>query len=305
MSEEDIIRRPVKSLLVTTLADNMAFTEGLLGQWGFSALLELFYEGGKRSQIMFDTSAVKDGFLYNINKMKVNLSDLDGIVISHGHRDHTGSTVEVLERSARKVPVVVHPYAFRQRFRSDKSGKKHFSGIPKGERAKEITAAGGQLVCTTTPYQISGVSTTGEVPRKTTFEKTDSNRRILIQGRLVKDELLDDQSVLVNVKRQGIWVITGCAHSGIINILRHVERLFSSERICGVIGGLHFVDKKDKQIAVILDALKTFDLNFISPCHCTGFRAMTMMSASKNPSFILNFTGRKIHSRTYRKLTCF
>lgn len=292
----------VRSLTVDTIADNLVFTGGLLGQWGFSALLEISYQDGGRRKILFDTGGIKDGFLYNLKKMHLDLSDIDGLVISHGHGDHTAATVEALQMARRKVPVIVHPHTFKRRFRIEKSGKRRFSGVPKKERARDIERAGGEIVYTTVPHEVvPGVSTTGEIPRKTSFEKVDRARRIVLQGKAVRDRILDDQSLSINVRRQGAYIITGCAHSGIVNILNHVERSLEPERICAVIGGLHLVGKREHEIARVLDHLREFDLDFIAPCHCTGFRAMAMMHAMDDPQFILNFAGRRIESRKYKK----
>ncbi len=288
----------VKGLKITTLADNLTFHAGLLGQWGLSFLLEVTSADDTKHTLLFDTGAVKDGLLFNIDRLRANLSTLEAIVLSHGHRDHTAATVELVRRSRRKVRVVAHPHAFEKRFLVAKDGKKRFSQVPKGERAKDIEQAGAKLVLTKEPFQIiPGVTTTGEIPRVTRFEKIPE-RRFIVVGRVPqRDHILDDQALMVNVRRQGAWIITGCAHSGIINTLRRFESIAPCLSVHAIVGGFHLVSRRKEEIKPVVDALRSYKAKVISPCHCTGFRATKMIWEAFDREFVLNFSGRTITSQ--------
>ena len=127
----------VKSVKITTLADNVVYDSRLLGQFGFSALLEIRDNKGKKHLVMFDTGSKKTALLYNIKALKLNLSQLEAIVLSHGHFDHTSATVEIAKKSRDKVKVFAHPNAFQLKYKI-KKGKKDPHGIPKGEGRAEI-----------------------------------------------------------------------------------------------------------------------------------------------------------------------
>jgi len=288
----------VKWLKITTLADNLTFHGSLLGQWGLSFLLEITSADDKKHTILFDTGAVKDALFFNIDRLRVNLSTLEAIVLSHGHRDHTAATVELARRSRRKVQTVAHPYAFERRFLVMKDGRKRFHQVPKGERAKDIEQAGARLVLTKEPFQIiPGVTTTGEIPRLTRFEKIPG-RLFIVAGRVTqRDHILDDQALIVNVRRQGAWILTGCAHSGIINTLKRFENIVPSVPIHAIIGGFHLVSKRKEEIKPVVDALKSYKPKVISPCHCTGFQATNMIWKAFDREFVLNFSGRTIVSQ--------
>jgi 7,8-dihydropterin-6-yl-methyl-4-(beta-D-ribofuranosyl)aminobenzene 5'-phosphate synthase len=103
--------------------------------------------------VVFDTGGKRSALLYNIKVLKLDLSQLECIVLSHGHCDHTSATVELIRKAGRSVKVVVHPSIFYPRFEVEKGKKQHY-GIPKGERRDDIIKAGGQLVETTRPFEI-------------------------------------------------------------------------------------------------------------------------------------------------------
>jgi len=288
---------PVKGLKVTTLADNLTFHGSLLGQWGLSFLLEITAADDRKRMIIFDTGAVKDALLFNIDQLGIDLSNLEAVVLSHGHRDHTAATVELVRRSRRRVQVIAHPHAFKKRFVVTRDGKRRFFQVPKGEREKDIEQAGAGLVLTKEPFQIlPGVATTGEISRLTRFERIVGKRFIVVGRESQRDSILDDQALIVNVRGQGAWVVTGCAHSGIINTLRKTESIAPSSSVHAVVGGFHLASRREDEIKPTVDALRSYKPKLISPCHCTGFRATRMIWEAFEREFVLNFSGRTIMS---------
>lgn len=287
----------VKKLKVTTLADNLTFHPSLLGQWGLSILLQIESIDGREHTILIDTGAEKEALLFNIDRLKVSLRRLEAIVLSHGHADHTAATVELARRSRRKVQVIAHPYVFKRRYVVTRKGKKVFGRVPKGEREKDIERAGAQLIFTKEPYQIiPGVITTGEIPRQTSFERIPGRRFICVGRQPQRDHILDDQAVIVNVRGQGAWVFSGCAHSGTINTLRRVRSIAPSLSIYAIVGGMHLVSRNESGIKPVVNALRSYAPKLVSPCHCTGFRATGMIWQAFQRQFVLNFSGRTIMS---------
>ena len=290
----------IRSLRVTTLAENLVQAGGL-GQWGLSFLLELEDGGGRDRKVVFDTSANKEAFLHNVKLLEVDLGDVDCVVISHGHGDHTAATVEVVE-AAGGVKVYGHPHTFLPRFYEDREGKRRPGGPPEGEGLAEIEAAGGEAVLSAGPVEVvPGLWTTGQVERVTPFERisapTDGGKRIIVvEGEEVNDQILDDQSLWTEVEGVGPWVITGCAHAGPVNTLLQARRLGGFEGIHGLMGGTHLVGRSEEYLENTIAELKGFGLGFISPCHCTGFKATARLWREFPEEFVLNFSLRVIEA---------
>jgi len=284
----------VRSVKVTTLADNVVYDGRLLGQFGFSAHLEIKDHDGKKHSIIFDTGRKKGALLYNIKTLKLDLSPLECIILSHGHHDHTSATAELIKRAKRRVKVIAHPNAFLPKFVIEKHKRRHH-GIPRGERKTDILKAGGQVVETTRPIEIiPGVLTSGEIKRITPFEKITWKNVTLIEGKQVRDHVLDDQALFINIERHGVLVLSGCAHAGIINTLQSALDLTETKKLYGFIGGTHLIRPKENRLRETVRRLKEFDLELISPAHCTGHKSIATISQAFPEAFVLNYAGRTI-----------
>lgn len=289
----------IRSLTITTLVENSAMST-LLGEWGLSLFLEITDAKDRKRKVVFDTGMEKRALLQNIKLLKKDLKDLDCIVISHGHLDHTATIAEIVKASG-GTKVYAHPHTFLPRYHVAKDGKKRRLGVPEGEGIAEIEEAGGKVILTTKPNEIlPGLWTTGEIPR-TTFENIIDLPKgeklvININGKETNDKILDDQSLCAHVKDVGVYAITGCAHSGLINTLRHIQKMTGSKQIAGVIGGTHLIDRTDKYIQQTITQLNKFGISLISPCHCTGFKAQTKLWEAFPNTFVLNYSGRIIEA---------
>lgn len=291
----------IKRLKLTTIADNLVLRAGLWGQWGLSYLLELVDSDGADRKVLFDTSNDLKPFLYNVEKLKLDLSDLDAIVLSHGHSDHTVATAEAVEMAS-GCPVYAHPHCFLPRYYESKTGKRTEGGVPEGETIADIESVGGTVVLSSKPIEVvPGLWTTGEVPRINDFEKVsrplDGGRRIIVVDGVEQDDLiLCDQSLWMEVEGEGCWVITGCAHSGPVNTVEHVCNLGGFSEISAYIGGTHLVARKDDYIMKTARELEKYNIGLFSPCHCTGFKAMSLLHREFKDRFAVNYCGRVFKS---------
>jgi 7,8-dihydropterin-6-yl-methyl-4-(beta-D-ribofuranosyl)aminobenzene 5'-phosphate synthase len=288
----------IKKLKLTMLADNVTYKVGLHGQWGLSILLELEDSGGSPRKVLLDTGNDRAPLLHNIKELKVDLGDLDAVVLSHGHGDHTVATVDVMKASG-GCPVYAHPHCFLPRVNVDKSGKRTRAGVPRGQGVAEIEAAGGEVRLSEKPVEVvPGLWTTGQIPRAS-FEDVPppsggARRLVEVKGVEVDDAILCDMALWADVEGLGPWVITGCAHSGPINTLKHVRRLGGFNDIYALVGGTHLVSRPDDYIDRTADALEGFNLKLLSPCHCTGFKATATLMSRFKDQFVLNYCGRTI-----------
>ncbi len=291
----------VSDLKITTIADNLVLRGGLWGQWGLSYLLELTDSYGEARKVLFDTANDLWPFLYNIEKLKLDLDGLDAIVLSHGHGDHTVATVEAVEMSG-GCKVYAHPHCFLPRFYKSKKGELRRSGVPEGQGIEEIEKVGGEVILTADPVEVvPGLWTTGEVPRTKDFEflaKSTDGSGSIIENDGVKEEdlILCDQSLWMDVEGSGCWTITGCAHSGPVNTLSRVLELGGFESVYAYIGGTHLVGRKDDYILKTATEIRKFGLELFSPCHCTGFNAMALLQREFKNEFAVNYCGRVFKS---------
>jgi len=290
----------IRDLKITTLAENLVMTK-CLGQWGLSFLLELIDAKGNPRKVVFDTGIHKKSLLYNIKQLKVDLSDVDCLVISHGHADHTPATAEIT-KAAGGLKSYANRHTFQPRFVEDKTGKRKQHGVPKDEGINEIEMVGGDVMLTSEPTEIvPGVWTTGQIQRVVSFERavspSEGERRIIVvDGEEADDQILDDQALWMNVEQVGTFVITGCAHAGPLNTLRQAQKLGRFDKMYGLIGGTHLIGRSDDYLQQTIDELEKFKLRLISPCHCTGFKATAMLWQAFPKAFLLNFSGRVIEA---------
>jgi 7,8-dihydropterin-6-yl-methyl-4-(beta-D-ribofuranosyl)aminobenzene 5'-phosphate synthase len=189
---------------------------------------------------------------------------------------------------------------FLPRFFQNKMGKRRELGVPKGEGREEIEKAGAEVVLSAEPTEVlPGVWTTGQIERTTPFEKvlplSEGERLIIVvNGKETDDQILDDQALWMRVDEVGPVVVTGCAHSGLVNTLLHVRKIGQFKQIYGVVGGTHLVGRSEDYLQQTIRELKRLGLSLISPCHCTGFKAAARLWRAFPRTFVQNFCGRTI-----------
>jgi 7,8-dihydropterin-6-yl-methyl-4-(beta-D-ribofuranosyl)aminobenzene 5'-phosphate synthase len=221
-------------------------------------------------RILMDAGPPPNVALRNATAIRARVGELDAIVISHGHYDHIGGLLQILKRNSRPVPVIANPKVFNPKF----AYKPNLQFIGPNFDQPSVKAAGGILVLASNPVMIAaGVTTSGEITRETAFEKTEGFWTVEY-NRLVQDPMSDEQALLINVKDKGLVVITGCAHSGIINTLKQARKMSSVDTIYAVVGGLHLDKAADARITATVDEFSRINPKVIYPCHCTGSKVI-------------------------------
>jgi len=266
----------------------------LVAEHGLSLLVKV-YKGADSQTVLFDTGWTPIGVLHNMQILGIDPAEVQTIVLSHGHMDHTGSLVPILERIAGPVTLVLHPHVFiSPRYLAlDEKTKILF---PKTLDEKILRENGAQIVLSESPVSVaeSMVGVTGQVQRVTTFEKGMPNALMEKDGQVVPDPILDDQALVINLKHKGLVVIAGCGHAGIINTLRHAQDITGLDRVYAVFGGFHLSGAFfEPIIEKTITELKEMNPAVIVPMHCTGWNAIHRFEEEFQGSFILNSVGSK------------
>jgi 7,8-dihydropterin-6-yl-methyl-4-(beta-D-ribofuranosyl)aminobenzene 5'-phosphate synthase len=273
------------TIRITILCEN---TVGRLvgsGEHGFSAFIEtgqgnyLFDTGGGHSVV--SNSLILDKDLKSIRK----------VFLSHGHHDHSGGLPEVLKLRG-NVDVHAHPNVFIDRIAVLKENgreTKRFAGIPYKRRYLEYLGANFVFNSDFTEVE-KGIFLTGEVPRKTPYEKPDPRLFSEMDGKITQDIFLDDQSLVLDTPK-GLVLILGCAHSGIINILNHAMDKNGKEKFYAILGGTHLDFLTPEQLEESIKSLKKMDIEKIGVSHCTGMKASSRLQQEFGDHFFFGCVG--------------
>ncbi|HPI92673.1 MAG TPA: MBL fold metallo-hydrolase [Deltaproteobacteria bacterium] len=280
----------------TPLKD-MQIKSSILAEHGFSALVTI-HAGGRASSLLFDFGFSDDGAARNAVLLGADVGSVKAMVLSHGHSDHTGGIQRFSSLITGKkdaIEFVCHPGAFIKP-RYLKFGEEIKVYFPEFSR-ETVLKEGIGLVETSEPHPLlDGCALfLGEVPRLTDFEKGFPIAHREEDGKERWDPIEDDSGIAVNVRGKGLVVLTGCAHAGVINTVRHAMRVTGVDRVCAVMGGFHLSGPFFEPIIErTTDELKALDPLYVVPTHCTGRRAVMHIEREMPEKFILNMSGTKL-----------
>jgi len=269
-------------------------TDTVIAEHGLSMLVRTF-QGEESHSILFDTGYNKTSVLFNVKQLGVDISGIEAIVLSHAHMDHTGGLYPIFEELSWSVPLVVHPEVFTSpRFLKWPDGR--MERFPNTLVREDLVNRGAKILESQVPVPLANgtILVTGEIERKTTFEKGFPIARMMHEGELVFDPIRDDQALAVNLKGKGLVVISGCGHSGIVNTVLYTRKITGIESVYAIIGGFHLTGPLFEPIIEdTVAAVKEMDPKVLVPMHCTGWKAMNRFYEAFPDAFILNSVGSK------------
>ena len=260
----------------TVLCENSVYGNlGAVAEHGWSVWIEM-----DDGAYLFDTGQ-GTAFLNNASQFGIRLADAGSILISHHHVDHTGGLLAAVgtmrrESGRESIPVYAHPDIFKESFSKSEDQLSHI-GLPFTQSLLET--AGAEFRLETGWREIGpGLSMTGEIPHVTDYETGDpAMHHRDASGEIVFDPVRDDQTVVIDTP-DGLFVILGCSHAGLINILTYITAQTGKNRFHTIMGGTHLGPASDEQIDGTIAALHEFDIGRIGVSHCTGPVVSTRMA---------------------------
>ena len=230
---------------LTVLDDNVAGK--CLAEHGLSFVID----DGKK--LLFDVGP-SDIFLKSSRRLNVNLSEIDTVVLSHGHWDH-GNGLRFIKNKV----LICHPECFVKRYGKEDGS---YIGLP---ITLEKARMNFQLVLTKEPYKVTeNITFLGEIPRNNAFEA--KRTAFYKEGR--EDDFVMDDSALAVKSEKGLIVVTGCSHAGICNIIEYAKKVTGLKKVYAVVGGFHLKEVDEVTLKTI-DYFKKERIERIYPSHCT------------------------------------
>jgi 7,8-dihydropterin-6-yl-methyl-4-(beta-D-ribofuranosyl)aminobenzene 5'-phosphate synthase len=266
---------------ITILCDNTVNTRGLFAEHGLSILLEQ-----TTRQVLFDVGQTTS-VVHNASVLDIKFHN-PPIILSHGHYDHTGG-LRSLIRTFPAMDIVAHPDIFTERFSITGLEREVSSvGIPISK--EELMYKGADLHLQKEPKEvIEGIWTTGQICRQISNDQTITGLFLDVGGR-IKDHITDDMAIIVEGAQKSVLLL-GCAHAGVRNTVEQAETI-TDKPICGIIGGMHLINRKESQIRALTAFLKERGITYIAASHCTGWNAAGILNTQFE--FIFTAVGAKL-----------
>lgn len=277
----------IKTEVRILVCDRSPYSNSLWSQFGLSMALDTFFDDNTFRRTLFDTGWSYPPLQNNLKELGIKISSIDWLALSHSHYDHTGGLEDILKESEGRFSVIAHPEITRRVYSQRKSLK--YIGMEPSlfERLPQ-----NRLFLVSEPTEfLPGVWFSGTIPRITPFEKPEWGVSVLEKGILVPDPENDDASIFIDLPSEGVIVLTGCCHAGLINTLEAARNLFGNRPIAAVIGGFHLIDQEEEVRIRTVDNLANYPNIRVWSGHCTGEAGESMLKAKLGGRFAPFYTG--------------
>ncbi|MEN2280897.1 MBL fold metallo-hydrolase [Algoriphagus sp. SE2] len=256
--------KTVSELKITTLSTMVANGKGI-GEWGYSALIEV---DGKK--ILFDTGSRPETVLQNAQELGIDLSDVEDVFLSHNHWDHIGGLLTLRKELKKRNPnalsrIHVGEGIFSKRVNSENT----ILSIRDELEADQVEF----IIYENQQELFPGVWITGPINRIHDERNWSGNGKIETENGIIEDTIPEDQSLVIDTK-DGLVLVSGCGHAGLINTLEHVSANANEKKVFTIIGGFHLFNASDQQLEWTASKLKDFGVSKIIGAHCTGINSL-------------------------------
>jgi 7,8-dihydropterin-6-yl-methyl-4-(beta-D-ribofuranosyl)aminobenzene 5'-phosphate synthase len=278
------------------LAYDWSEHEQLVAEHGYSLLLTVQREGRSES-VLYDAGLGRNTVLHNMDILQVHAADLRAVLLSHGHADHHGGLEGMFRRIGRRnMPLVLHPDVWRDRRVVFPTGVEIHMPPPSHN---DLDREGVAIIEERGPSLLLDgmVLVTGQVERVTDFEKGLPLHQARTDSGWEPDTWIwDDQGVVCHVKDKGLVVLSSCSHAGVINVLRHAQRLTGIDKVYAFVGGLHLTGGLFEAIIPRTVAeLVAIGPSIVVPGHCTGWKATHEVARQLPDAYIQTSVGTRLH----------
>jgi 7,8-dihydropterin-6-yl-methyl-4-(beta-D-ribofuranosyl)aminobenzene 5'-phosphate synthase len=261
--------KQVQSLRITILSTMLADGKGI-GEWGFAALVEA---DGHR--LLFDTGNHTDVVLRNAEALELDLTTVPDVVLSHSHSDHTGGFLAVRRAVAGQNPAALaRTFVGEGIFQARADSRNAPQQTLMLDAKRDYEASGGTFEVCTGPREIfAGVWLTGPVPRKYPERNWSGQGVIITPGGRIEDTLPEDMALVCDTA-QGLVILTGCGHAGVMNIIEHARNVVRAAPVHALIGGIHLFRASETTLDQTAGKLREFGVANLIGAHCTGLEVV-------------------------------
>jgi 7,8-dihydropterin-6-yl-methyl-4-(beta-D-ribofuranosyl)aminobenzene 5'-phosphate synthase len=283
------------------IAKRFSRTQGSTPEsWGLHAEHGLSYHvettvNGARHTFLFDYGTDAHGVLRNMELLRLELNGLEALALSHGHWDHYLTLVELLKAKGGMLrdgtPLHVGEEAFVERFSKEADGAVSMGRL---DRAAIEALGRVRIVESTGPTPlVPGALFSGPVEMVTGYEKVAARMALKRGDQFVQDLFPGERAVVMNVKGAGLVVLSGCAHRGIVNAVKHAQKVTGIQTVHAVVGGFHLTGTTPEVIQRTVADIKAIAPTYVVPTHCTGFQAIQAFAQAMPEQFVFSAVGTR------------